>query len=81
MPWSCRFRRAPLRIVCGLSTPSIARLLLPEPTLAQRLVRAKRKIRDAGIRLQVPEASDRPTRPAEVLRTIDYRFAVMTPRP
>jgi RNA polymerase sigma-70 factor (ECF subfamily) len=64
-----------LRIVCGLSTQSIARLLLlPEPTLAQRLVRAKRKVRDAGIRLRVPEASDRPARLAEVLRVIYLLF-------
>jgi RNA polymerase sigma-70 factor, ECF subfamily len=64
-----------LRVVCGLPTASIARLLLlPEPTVAQRIVRAKRKIRDAGIRLRVPGPGERPARLASVLRAIYLTF-------
>lgn len=64
-----------LRCVCGLPTPEIAgAFLVPEPTLAQRIVRAKRKIRQAGIRLTPPAAEDRPARLAAVMRVIYLVF-------
>lgn len=64
-----------LRSVCGLDTRGIAAaFLLPEPTVAQRIVRAKRKIRDAGIRLRVPDSEDLPGRLAVVLRVVYLVF-------
>jgi RNA polymerase sigma-70 factor (ECF subfamily) len=64
-----------LRVVCGLPMASIARLLLlSEPAVAQRIVRAKRKIRDAGIRLRVPDPGERPARLVSVLRAIYLTF-------
>ena len=62
-----------LREVCGLTTEEIARAFLtPAPTLAQRIERAKAKIRDARIPYQVPELGELPARLDSVPRTI-YR--------
>ena len=64
-----------LREVCGLTTEEIARAFLtPAPTLAQRIVRAKAKIRDAGIPYQVPAPAELGERLDPVLRVIYLVF-------
>jgi len=64
-----------LREVCGLTTEEIARAYLtPAPTVAQRIVRAKAKIRDARIPYRVPEADELPMRLASVLRVLYLVF-------
>jgi RNA polymerase sigma-70 factor (ECF subfamily) len=65
-----------LKLVCGLTTEEIARaFLLAETTLAQRLVRAKRKIATAGVRFEVPGPQAWNERLDAVLSTIEIAYA------
>jgi RNA polymerase sigma-70 factor, ECF subfamily len=64
-----------LRTVSGLTTPEIARaFLVPESTMSQRILRAKRKIARAGIPFRMPEAAELPSRLAAVLHIVYLVF-------
>jgi RNA polymerase sigma-70 factor (ECF subfamily) len=65
-----------LRTVCGLSTAEVATAFLtPEATLAQRLVRAKKKIAEAGVPYDVPSPDRWPDRMDAVLSTLEVAYA------
>ncbi len=64
-----------LRLLCGLTTDEIARaFLVPEPTIAQRIVRAKKTLTNAGVPFEVPRGEDRAERLAAVLSVVYLVF-------
>ena len=65
-----------LKLVCGLSTEDVARaFLVPEATVAQRIVRAKRKMGAAGIPLRIPEGAERVGRLDIVLTVVSVMYS------
>ncbi len=64
-----------LRLLCGLTTDEIARaFLVPEPTIAQRIVRAKKTLTKANVPFEVPRGEDRDARLASVLSVVYLVF-------
>jgi RNA polymerase sigma-70 factor, ECF subfamily len=64
-----------LRLIGGLTTEEIARaFLVPEPTIAQRIVRAKRTLRDAGVPFEVPRGAELGARVSSVLEVVYLVF-------
>jgi len=64
-----------LRLVCGLSTAEVARaFLVPPPTMAARITRAKKKIAQAGVPYRVPPAEELPERVGAVLEVVQLVF-------
>ncbi len=64
-----------LRLIGGLATPEIARaFLVPEPTIAQRIVRAKRTLREARVPFELPPAAERAERLSSVLEVVYLIF-------
>ena len=65
-----------LRLVCGVATPDVARaFLVPEPTMAARITRAKKKITQARIPYRTPTAAELPERLDSVLSTVHLLFS------
>lgn len=65
-----------LKLVCGLTTAELARaFLLSEATLAQRLVRAKRKIAESGVSFEIPRPEHWPERLDAVLSTLEIAYS------
>ncbi|MEO8114642.1 MAG: DUF6596 domain-containing protein, partial [Phenylobacterium sp.] len=65
-----------LKVVCGLSTERLAQaFLMGEPAMLQRITRAKRKIRDAGVSFEVPDRDAWPERLEAVLATLEIAYA------
>ena len=65
-----------LRLVCGVATPDVARaFLVPEPTMAARITRAKKKIAQARIPYRTPTAAELPERLDSVLTTVHLLFS------